>query len=147
MLVDVTRGSLCVGVERYPLRVPFEDGLFVRQVTTEMALALLPPVEEILMSQRNLGLWAAYNATVDRLLLGAGAVRASASAASADAASEGNSGIATECGERGQGQGQEGETEDKGEMVCIRKGRFGFYVQCGKVRTSVRRPSSPLPVS
>ena len=92
MILDVTRGSLCVGVEQYPLRVALPDGMFISEVTTEYALSLLPPAEEVMRSQMNLGVWVGYGAAIDRLLYGASLVNVSVSAITTADGAEGAEG-------------------------------------------------------
>jgi len=57
IVVEVKNKAICVGLEGYPIRVPVKDGVFIADVSAEMAMALLPSTEEILSSRRILGVW------------------------------------------------------------------------------------------
>ena len=56
IIVDITRGEICVGVQGFPLRIPVPEGLLLRQVTEKLAMELLPDAASIAASQRNLGM-------------------------------------------------------------------------------------------
>ena len=55
IIADVTSGSVSLGVEGYPLRVPAPEGLFPSQIDHSLAMELLVDVDAIMDSQRLLG--------------------------------------------------------------------------------------------
>eukprot|EP01041_Mallomonas_annulata_P006134 gene6134-12420_t len=56
VILDVTRGNLTVGVQKYPYRSPLPPGTRINDVTADIALSMVPE-EDVTASQRSLGMW------------------------------------------------------------------------------------------